>query len=44
MATVLIQSETISFDHNIFIVINDRNKKKQKRADIGSNKNDFSYN
>ena len=35
MATALIQSETISFDQNIFTVINDL-KKKRKRADIDS--------
>ena len=35
MATTLIQSETISFDQNIFTVINDL-KKKRKRADIDS--------
>ena len=35
MAAALIQSETISFDQNIFTVINDL-KKKQKRADIDS--------
>ena len=35
MVTALIQSETISFDQNIFTVINDL-KKKQKRADIDS--------
>ena len=35
MATVLIQSETISFDQNVFTVINDP-KKKRKRADIDS--------
>ena len=35
MATAFIQSETISFDQNIFIVINDL-KKKQKPADIDS--------
>ena len=35
MATALIQSEIISFDQNIFTVINDLNK-KQKRADIDS--------
>ena len=35
MVTALIQSETISFDQNIFTVINDL-KKKRKRADIDS--------
>ena len=35
MATALMQSETISFDQNIFTVINDL-KKKRKRADIDS--------
>ena len=35
MATVLIQSGTISFDQNIFTAINDL-KKKQNRADIYS--------
>ena len=35
MAATLTQSETISFDQNIFTVINDL-KKKQKRADIDS--------
>ena len=35
MAAALIQSETISFNQNIFTVINDL-KKKQKRADIDS--------
>ena len=35
MATAPIQSETISFDQNIFTVINDL-KKKRKRADIDS--------
>ena len=35
MVTALIQSETISFDQNIFTVKNDL-KKKQKRADIDS--------
>ena len=35
METALIQSETISFDQNIFTVINDL-KKKRKRADIDS--------
>ena len=35
MATTLIQSETISFDQNIFTVINDL-KKKRKRADTDS--------
>ena len=35
MATTLIQSETISFDQNIFTVINDL-KKKRKRVDIDS--------
>ena len=35
MATALMQSETISFDQNIFTVINDL-KKKQKWADIDS--------
>ena len=35
MATALIQSETISFDQNIFTVINDL-KKKRKRADTDS--------
>ena len=35
MATALIQSETISFDQNIFTVINGL-KKKRKRADIDS--------
>ena len=34
LATALIQSETISFDQNIFTVINDLNKRK--RADIDS--------
>ena len=35
MATALMQSETISFDQKIFIVINDL-KKKRKRTDIDS--------
>ena len=35
MATAPIQSETTSFDQNIFTVINDL-KKKGKRADIDS--------
>ena len=35
MATALIQSETISFDQNVFTVINDL-KEKRKRADIDS--------
>ena len=35
MATALIQSETISFDQNIFTVINDL-KKKRKPADTDS--------
>ena len=35
MATALVQSEAISFDQNIFTVINDL-KKKRKRADINS--------
>ena len=35
MVTALIQSETISFDQNIFTVINDL-KKKRKRVDIDS--------
>ena len=35
MATAPTQSETISFDQNIFTVINDL-KKKRKRADIDS--------
>ena len=35
MATVLIQSETISFNQNIFTVMNDL-KKKRKRTDIDS--------
>ena len=35
MATTLIQSERISFDKNIFTVINDLTKKR-KRADIDS--------
>ena len=35
MAAALIQSETISFDQNIFTGINDL-KKKRKRADIDS--------
>ena len=35
MTTVLIQSETISFDQDIFTVINDL-KEKRKRADIDS--------
>ena len=35
MATALMQSETISFDQNVFTVINDL-KKKQKWADIDS--------
>ena len=35
MAAAPIQSETISFDQNIFTVINDL-KKKRKRADIDS--------
>ena len=33
MATALMQSETISFDQNIFTVIDDL-KNKRKRADI----------
>ena len=37
MATALIQSETVSFDQNIFTVINDP-KKKRKRADISTRK------
>ena len=35
MTTALIQSETISFDQDIFTVINDL-KEKRKRADIDS--------
>ena len=35
MATALIQIETISFDQNIFTVVNDL-KEKRKRADIDS--------
>ena len=35
LAAARIQSETISFDQNIFTVINDLNKKR-KRADIDS--------
>ena len=35
MVTALIQSETISFDQNIFTVINDL-KKKRKPADTDS--------
>ena len=35
MATTLIQSETISFDQNIFTVLNDL-KKTRKSADIDS--------
>ena len=40
MATALIHSETISFDQNIFTVINDL-KKKQKRADKDSIQNEI---
>ena len=35
MVTALIQSETISFDQNIFTVLNDL-KKTRKHADIDS--------
>ena len=35
MATALIQIETISFDQNIFTVVNDL-KEKRKHADIDS--------
>ena len=40
MATALIQSETISFDQNIFTVINDL-KKKRKCADIDSSRKEI---